>query len=169
LRRMLLPRTSFAAAAAKATRGLRTASAPLTAPPTEPYVQDCNAGLFVYIPPRDIPGASMLLLRRLTPGAAGGVLLHCHRLDEHLPIADVLEQRILREIKSTGSFSHSSAEVKDWLAQVLPLIGECQRVWVYASYFSYYLLDFSCLLTYLQRTTTWSTHPVDFDSNLILH
>jgi hypothetical protein len=136
LRRKRMSRSSFAAAAAKAVPGLRTASAPVTAPPKEPYVQDCNAGLFVYVPPRALPGAAMLIMRRLSPGAAGSIARHSHRLDEHLPIADVLEQRILREMKSTGSFSHSSAEVKDWLGNVLPLIGEC---------------DFSCSLQPRER------------------
>ena len=63
----------------------------------------------------------MLLLRRCTDN--GAVIRHCHRLDEHLPLADVLEQAILREIKSTGTFSMGSAEVKHWLKQVLPAIG----------------------------------------------
>ena len=110
--------------AAQAAPGLRAAHAPLTAPPKEPYVQDCVAGLFAYVPPRVLPNATMLLVRRCNPSAASGVVIrHTHLLDEHLPHADVLEQRILRDIKSTGSFLHRSAEVKQWLGEVLPRIG----------------------------------------------
>lgn len=113
---------SLAAAAEIAFEGLRSAHAPPTAAPTEPYVQDCNAGMSVYIPPRSLPGASMLLIRRRGPDG-GAILRHCHRLDEHLPLADVLEQAILLEIKSKGTFSYGSAYCKHWLRDVLPKIG----------------------------------------------
>ena len=114
---------SFAAAAGKAALGLRSADAPLTAPPTQIYKQDCSAGLHAYVPPRALAGASMLLTRRHSPGADAAVIRHCHRLDEHLPLSDLLEQAVVLGIKKAGSFTKGSLECQRWLEEVLPQIG----------------------------------------------
>jgi hypothetical protein len=55
--------------------------------------------------------------------ADGAVVRHCHRLDEHLPIADVLERAILLGIKSRGTFDTGSAACRHWLDELLPRIG----------------------------------------------
>jgi hypothetical protein len=113
--------TSMAETAAKAATGLRSSKAPPTAPPRQLYVQDCSARLHVFVPPRQLPGASMLLLRKRD--TEGTVVRHSHLLDEHLPLADVIEQSILLEIKSTGTFSMGSAQCRHWLGDILPQIG----------------------------------------------
>lgn len=115
------PIHTLAAAAATAADRLRSAHAPAKAGPTQSYVQACLAGLVVFLPPIARAGASMLLLRRLD--AHDAVVRHCHRLDEHLPIADVLERAVLLGIKSQGSFNTASAECRHWLSELLPQIG----------------------------------------------
>ena len=130
---------SFAAAAGVAAPGLRSACAPLIATPTQPYAQDCSARLFAYVPPLALPGASMLLVRRCNSDAGGAVIKHCHRLDEHLPLADVLEQAIVLGIKQTGAFTKGSAECQNWLEQVLPRICALTRIAVACTY------SFTCL------------------------
>ena len=77
---------SLAAAADIAFEGLRSAHAPPTAAPTEPYVQDCNAGMSVHISPRSLPGASMLLIRRRGPAPRRRSRAYCkHWLRDVLP------------------------------------------------------------------------------------
>jgi len=65
----------------------------------------------------------MLLTRRHSPGADAAVIRHCHRLDEHLPLSDLLEQAVVLGIKKAGSFTKGSAECQQWLKEVLPQIG----------------------------------------------
>ena len=70
--------TSLSALATQAAAGLRSARALPTSRPTQPYVQSCNAGLHVFIPPRHLNGSSMLLFRRRNED--GSVIHHSHRL-----------------------------------------------------------------------------------------
>ena len=129
-------------------------------------MQDCVAGLFAYVPPRVLPNATMLLVRRCNPSAASGVVIrHTHLLDEHLPHADVLEQRILRDIKSTGSFLHRSAEVKQWLGEVLPRIG----AWQWCSFQHFLETDARPLHCALQRKITRSMRPLASAASLTSH